>query len=69
VNDFIRENIDLLIDDLGPLTAEQTRRLLERMDIQDLLRGLPPEERLRGLPPEERLRGLDAKELPQLRST
>jgi hypothetical protein len=66
VDDFKRESIDLLIDDLGPLTAEQTRRLLERMNIQDLLRGLPPEERLRGLPPEERLRGLDAEELHQL---
>jgi hypothetical protein len=33
VDDFKRESIDLLIDDLGPLTSEQTRRLLERMNI------------------------------------
>ncbi len=62
VNDFKRDTFNLLIQELGPLTPEQTQVLLARMDVADVLRGLPPEERLRGLPPEERLRGLPPEE-------
>ena len=46
--------------------------LLEKMDPEERLRGLPPEERLRGLDPaevlkryapEERLRGMDPEQI------
>ena len=62
VDDFMNDTYDLIVRDMATLTPEQRQSLLERMDIEDRLRGLAPVDRLRGLPPEERLRGLGPEE-------
>jgi hypothetical protein len=71
VDDFMNDTYDLIIRDLATLTPEQRQSIMERMDVEDRLRGLTPaqrqsflermdvEERLHGLAAEERLRGLD----------
>ena len=42
-----------MIDDVVSFTAEDRAALLDRMAIEDRLRGLPPEDRLRGLDPDQ----------------
>ncbi|WP_213462854.1 hypothetical protein [Thiocapsa sp.] len=59
LEDFKHDTLRLLIEDVDQFTPEERAALLERMDAEDRLRGLPTEERLRGLSTEEILSGLD----------
>jgi len=59
LDDFKRDTYRMVIDDLHELSAQERQALLERMDVEDRLRGLAAEDRLRGLAAEDRLRGLD----------
>jgi hypothetical protein len=62
--DFLREHHQHV---LSELSAEERAAFLQRLPVDERLRGLAAEERLRGLAPEDRLRGLDADELRRLR--
>ncbi|WP_295433697.1 hypothetical protein, partial [uncultured Thiodictyon sp.] len=62
LDDFKRDTYRMVIDDLHELSAQERQALLERMDVEDRLRGLAPEDRLRGLATEDRLRGLAAED-------
>ncbi len=57
------DTLRLVIEDVDQFTPEERAALLERMDAEDRLRGLPTEDRLRGLPTEDRLRGLPTEEI------
>ncbi len=68
LDDFKHDTWRMMIDDVASFTPEERAALMDRMAVEDRLRGLPPEDRLRGLDPEEvfkryapedRLRGLD----------
>ena len=62
LDDFKHDTWRLLIEEVNDLSPEERQALLDRMDVEDRLRGLGAEERLRGLGVEERLRGLGAEE-------
>ena len=53
----------MIIEDTQALRPEQRQALLERMGVEDRLRGLAAEDRLRGLATEDRLRGLDPEQV------
>ncbi|AUB84932.1 hypothetical protein [Candidatus Thiodictyon syntrophicum] len=66
LDDFKRDTYRMLIDDLHELSEQErqvlSQALLERMGVEDRLRGLAAEDRLRGLAAEDRLRGLAAED-------
>lgn len=62
--DFLHEHHQHV---LSELSAEERAAFLQRLPLDERLRGLAPEEVFKQFAPEERLRGLDADELRRLR--
>ena len=52
LDDFKHDTWRMLIDDVASFTPEERAALMDRMAVEDRLRGLPPEDRLRGLDPD-----------------
>ena len=62
LHDLLHDTWPMIIEDTQALSPEQRQALLERMGVEDRLRGLAAEDRLRGLAAEDRLRGLAAED-------
>ena len=63
LHDLLHDTWPMIIEDTQALSPEQRQALLERMGVEDRLRGLAAEDRLRGLATEDRLRGLDPEQV------
>jgi hypothetical protein len=59
MEEFVREARQRFLQEL---TSEEQWSIVERLPLDEWLRGLTPEERLRGLSLEERLQGLTPEE-------
>jgi len=53
LHDLLHDTWPMIIEDTQALSPEQRQALLERMGVEDRLRGLAAEDRLRGLDPEQ----------------